>query len=505
MGRRGEIAARLALGASRARILRLLFAESLVLALPGAALGILTARGIGVLIGRSTTAGVTPVPISLNTTPDWTVVVFALVLSFASSLVFGFIPAFHSSRVDLAGIMKDDLSPRGGSRGRLRSVLVVSQVAVSLLLLVGAGLVMRSLAAAQTAYPGFDERGVASATIDLASGSYDETQGSVFYDRVLDTLRAQPGNDAVSMARQLPLSLVDGNSSDTVIEGWDARKGEDMRFLLNTVSPDYFNTLRIPLVTGRDFARTDESESLPVAIVNETMSRRFWAEPNQALGKRIRVGRGQWRTIVGVARDIKYARVNEDPRPHVYLPMGQNYLSSLTIHVRSQDAEAQLLARLRSTVQALDPNLPILDVTMLREQTRTALSIFTMAASTLMTFGVFAMILTALGTYGLVSYAARQSTHEIGIRIAIGADRGHLLRRFLARGLRLGAAGAVCGLVIAFVVARLLTSLLYGVSATDPVSFTAALAVVMTIVLVASLIPAWRASRTDPIAALRHR
>jgi putative ABC transport system permease protein len=185
--------------------------------------------------------------------------------------------------------------------------------------------------------------------------------------------------------------------------------------------------------------------------------------------------------------------------------MGQNYLSSLTIHVRSQDAEAQLLARLRSTVQALDPNLPILDVTMLREQTRTALSIFTMAASTLMTFGVFAMILTALGTYGLVSYAARQSTHEIGIRIAIGADRGHLLRRFLARGLRLGAAGAVCGLVIAFVVARLLTSLLYGVSATDPVSFTAALAVVMTIVLVASLIPAWRASRTDPIAALRHR
>lgn len=505
VSRRGEIAARLALGASRARILRLLFAESLVLALPGAALGILTARGIGTLIGRSTTAGVSPVPVSLNTESDWTVVVFALVLSFASSLVFGFIPAFRSSKVDLAGIMKDDLSPRGGSRGRLRSALVVSQVAVSLLLLVGAGLVMRSLAAAQTADPGFDERGVASATIDLASSGYDEARGRALYDRVLDTLRAQAGNESVSMARQLPLSLVDGNSSDTVIEGWEVRKGEDMRFLVNTVSPDYLNTLRIPLITGRDFARTDNGESIPVTIVNETMARRFWGEPDQALGKRIRVGRGQWRTVVGVARDIKYARVNEDPRPHVYLPTGQNYWPSLTIHVRSRDAEAALLARLRSTVQALDPNLPILNVTMLREQTRTALSIFVMAAGSLMTFGVFAMILTALGTYGLVSYAARQSTHEIGIRIAIGADRGHLLRRFLGRGLRLGAAGALVGLIVSLVIARLLTSLLYGVSPTDAVSFAGALALVTTIVLVASLIPAWRASRTDPISALRHR
>ena len=177
----------------------------------------------------------------------------------------------------------------------------------------------------------------------------------------------------------------------------------------------------------------------------------------------------------------------------------------MAIHVRSRDPEPVLLARLRSTIQALDPNVPILRATMLRDQTRAALSIFTMAAGSLMTFGINGMILTALGTYGLVAYAARQSTHEIGIRIAIGADRLDLLRRFLSRGLKLGAAGAVCGCILSLVIARVLGSLLYGVSPTDTVSFSAALALVMTIVLVASLIPAWRASRTDPIAALRHR
>jgi len=278
-----------------------------------------------------------------------------------------------------------------------------------------------------------------------------------------------------------------------------------MRFLVNTVSPDYLRTLRIPLIAGRDFIRSDRETSQRVAMINETMARRFWGSPDGALGSRIRVGGGEWRTIVGVARDIKYARVTEQPRPHVYLPVGQNYWSTMAIHVRSRDPEPVLLARLRSTIQTIDPNVPILRATMLRDQTRAALSIFTMAAGSLMTFGVIAMILTALGTYGLVAYTAKQSTHEIGIRIAIGAARPDLLRRFLGRGVKLGAAGAVCGLVLALLIARLLTSLLYGVSPTDVISFTGALALVMTIVLLASLVPAWRASRTDPIAALRHR
>jgi macrolide transport system ATP-binding/permease protein len=505
VSRRGEIAARLALGASRGRIMRLLFVESAVLSLPGAAFGLLTAQGISRLLNDETANAASQVPIALNTSLDWTVVAFAVLISCASSLIFGFVPALRSSQVDLAGVMKDDLSPRGGSRGRLRGVLVASQVAVSLLLLVGAALVMRSLEAARNANVGFDERQVAVAMIELKSSGYDEGRGRAFYERLLDTLRAQPGNDSVALASVLPLTLVDNTTNTTVIEGRTAAKGEDMRFLVNTVSPDYLSTLHIPLIAGRDFTQNDRETSLRVAMINETMARRFWGSPDAALGNRIRVGGGQWRTIVGVARDIKYARVTEEPRPHVYLAAEQNYWSAMVIHLRSRDAEPVILARLRSTIQALDPSVPILRATMLRDQTRAALSIFTMAAGSLMTFGIIAMILTALGTYGLVSYAARQSTHEIGIRIAIGADRQDLLRRFLSRGLRLGAAGAVCGCILSLVIARLLSSLLYGVSPTDAVSFSAALALVMTIVLVASLVPAWRASRTDPIAALRHR
>lgn len=505
VSRRAEIAARLALGASRGRILRLLLVESVVLALPGAALGLIASRAIGHLLRDANLSSAAPVPIAINTSADWTFMAVALVIACASSLAFGFVPALRSSRVDLAGVMKDDLSPRGGSRGRMRGALVVAQVAVSLLLLTGAALVVRSLEAARTANVGFDERHVTAVTVDVRSSGYDEQRGREFYERVLDALRAQPGNESAALASILPLTLVDSNSFELAVEGREPRKGEDMRLMVNSVSPGYLDTLRIRLLSGRDFAQADRQSSMPVAIVNETMARRFWGTPNQALGNRIRIARREWRTIVGVAADIKYARVTEEPRPHVYLPSAQNYTSSIVIHVRSQDAESALLDRIRSTIQTLDPNVPLVRTNMLRDQTRSALSIFSMAAGTLTVFGAIAMLLTAIGTYGLVSYAARQSTHEIGIRIALGADRLDLLGRFLGRGLWLGTVGAVCGVVLALVAARLLTTLLYGVSATDVVSFAVALALVMTIVLVASLIPAWRASRTDPIVALRHR
>src|SRR5688572_27440053 len=494
ISRRGEIAARLALGASRGRILRLLFVESVVLALPGAALGLVTSAAISSFLRDSSLSSAAPIPISMNTAWDWSFVAFALVMSCVSSLVFGFVPALRSSKVDLAGVMKDDLSPRGGSRGRMRSALVVAQVAFSLLLLVGAGLVVRSLGAARTANMGFDERHVTAVTVDVRSSGYDETRGRAFYEQLRDALGAQPGNESASLARVLPLTMVDSNSTETVIEGREPRPGEDMRFLVNSVSPGYLETLRIPLLSGRDFARTDRDTSLPVTIVNETMARTYWNTPEQALGNRIRLGGQRWWTIVGVARDIKYARVTEEPRPHIYVPAMQSYSSSMVIHVRSQDAAPALLGRIRSLIQTLDPNVPIVRANMLGDQTRSALSIFSMTAVTLSMFGVMAMMLTAIGTYGLVSYAARQSTHEIGIRIAVGADRRDLLTRFLGRGLKLGVAGAVCGLALSLLIAQVLASLLYGVSPTDLVSFSAALALVMTIVLVASLVPAWRAS-----------
>jgi ABC-type antimicrobial peptide transport system permease subunit len=262
--------------------------------------------------------------------------------------------------------------------------------------------------------------------------------------------------------------------------------------------------LRIPVLAGRDFSRADTPDVRPVVIVNETMARRFWTTPAQAIGHRIRLDNGPWRFIVGVVRDIKYARVTEDPHPYVYLPLDQAYQSDVTLHVRGRGT-AGLLVRAQTLVHAVDADLPILTAQMLSIQMAVALSIFTMVASILVVFGVIAMILTALGTYGLVSYAVSHSTHEIGIRLAIGAARGEVLRRFLTRGLRLGVVGTIVGLVVAGAAARALSSLLYGVSATDAVSFSSAVAVVIAVVLGASLVPAWRASRTDPIAALRHR
>jgi predicted permease len=504
LGRRGEIAARLALGASRGRILRLLFIENLALAVPGAAAGLLLTRLLLPLL-RSGAMSSAPMQVYLDVSTDGLVVAFALLISCGSAFLFGFVPALQTSRVDLASIMKDDLSPRSATRGRLRSALVVAQVAVSVLLLVAAGLVMQSLEAARNADAGFDSRNVASVSVDVKPSGYDEGRGRVFYQQVLDSLRADEGIASASLAAFLPLTLVDGPSGVVRIEGYERRRDEDLSFLFNVVAPDYFQTLRIGLVAGRDFSRRDDPMTSGVAIVNEAMARRFWGTIPGAIGKRLSFGGEDWRTVVGVARNVKYARLTEDPRPHVYLPFLQRYVPNMTLQVRGSAASPHLLEQVRGRVQALDPNLPILSSRMLGEQTRVALNTFETAAAALMMFGVIAMGLAALGIYGLVSYTVKQSTHEIGIRMALGAQRAQVARRFLGRGLRLGGIGAALGTAGSFGGTRLLATLLFGVRATDVASYAAASALVLGITLVASLIPAWRAARISPIAALRQQ
>jgi hypothetical protein len=320
--------------------MRLLLAESLVLSLPGAALGLATSRVLGLLLQNNSPAILGGPRPFIDASPDATVVAFALALSCGASLVFGLMPALRSSRVNLAGIMKDDLSPRGGSRGRLRDVLVVAQVAVSLLLLVGTGLVVRSTRAAQTADTGFDARNVASVSLDVKPSGYDEGRGRAFYQRLLDTVRADPDVESAALASQLPLTFVDNVSHGLEVDGVPPRRGEDRRVGANVVSPDYLRTLRIPVLTGRDFSRADEPSVRPVAVINETMARRYWTTPAQALGRRLRIDSGPWRYVVGVVRDIKYARVTEDPRPYVYLPVDQAYKPDLTLHVRGRGAAA---------------------------------------------------------------------------------------------------------------------------------------------------------------------
>jgi predicted permease len=503
IARRGEIAVRLALGASRARILRLLLIENLMLAAPGAAAGLLLAWYALPLMG-SRAAASAPARLFFDMSVDWLVIGFAVSAAFASALVCGFVPALRSSRANLISVIKDDVSARGSGKGRFRAALVVSQVAVSLLLLVGAGLVARSLDAARHADPGFDARNVISMTMDLQPNGYDETRGRTFYQQLLDNMRRTEGIDSASLAAVFPMTMVDSASQKVVVEGYHPRRDEDLVFLYNVVTDDYFRTLRIGIETGREFARHDDRSVEQVAIVNDTLARRFWGSPQNAIGKRLRAGSGEWRTIIGVARDVKYARINENPRPYVYLPFLQSPRSSMILHARGSAGPLTLLDQARREVHKLDPDLPVLDAKALSDQTSAALGVFEITARILLALGLVAMGLSAMGLYGLVSYAAKQCTHEIGIRLALGANRRDVVRRFLGRGLRLGTIGAALGIGASYALTRLFASLLYGVSATDAVSFAAASVLVLVSVLLAAGVPAWRAARTDPMAALRY-
>jgi predicted permease len=504
VSRRGEIAVRLALGATRTRIVRLLIVENLVLALPGAILGVLLAsRGVPLLVGYAE-ALAAPRHVFFNVGVDRLVNGFAVLVACGSALVFGFVPALQSSRVDLVTVINQDASPRGAARGRLRAGLVIAQVAVSLLLLVGSGLVTRSLEAARRTNPGYDPLHATSIALDVKQSGYDERRGRVFYKSLLDGVRNDPGTEVATLSAYEPLAFLDTPSRRMSIEGYEPRRDEDLAFLSNIVGPDYFRTLRINLLAGRQFEERDDEGTAAVAMVNNTLANKFWSGAAQALGKRLRVGDGEWRTVIGVAADIKYVRINESPRPYVYLPFAQSYRSSMILHTRGSAPADLLVDQARAHVSALDANLPILYAKPLEDRMGGALMLFNLMATMLFVFGVAGMALAAMGTYGLVSYTVKQSTHEIGIRMALGATGFSVVRGFVGRSLRLGAIGAGVGIAAALAMTRLLGSALFGVSATDATSFLRALTIVLGGVVVATLVPAWRAARTDPLAALRH-
>jgi len=505
VSRRGELGLRLALGASRARIVRLLVAETLVLALPSAALGVVLARrGIPILVSYAA-ALAAPSRLFFNVDIDAFVLAFSASVTCVCALVFGFMPALRSSRIDLLSVMKEDLSQRGAGRSGVRSSLVVAQVAVSVLLLVGAGLVSRSAQAARAAYPGFESSDVTATAMDVTQSAYDEARGRVFYRRLLEAARADGGVEAATLATFEPMALIQTPGQEIEVEGHERRRGEDAALMFNVVASDYFRTLRIALARGRAFDDHDDETAAPVAIVNKTMAERFWGGAENAVGKRIRVGAGDWRTVVGVASDIKYLRLTEPPRPYVYLPYLQFYRSKMVLHTRGTAPMDVLVDLARGHVSALDVDLPVLYSRPLKDRVQASFVFFEFASVMLLTFGVAGIALAAMGTYGLVSYMVRQHTHEIGIRLALGASGAEVVRAFLSRGLRLGAIGAVIGVVLAFGLSRLLRSVLYGVSATDAVSFTRALVIVLGVVILATFVPAWRASRTDPLRALRHQ
>jgi macrolide transport system ATP-binding/permease protein len=505
VSRRGEIAVRLALGATRTRIVRLLIVENLVLAVPGAILGVvLASRGIPLLVGYAE-ALAEPRRVFFNIGVDRLVNGFAVLVAGGCALVFGFVPALQSSRVDLVTVINQDASPRGAARGRLRASLVVAQVAVSLLLLVGSGLVTRSLEAARRTNPGYDPAHATSVALDLKQNGYDERSGRLFYRRLLEAVRSDQGTEFATLSAYEPLAFLDTPSRRAAIQGYEPRRDEDLAFLSNIVGPDYFRTLRITLMAGRPFEDRDDEGAAAVAMVNNTLANKYWSGAANAIGKRIRVADGEWRTVIGVAADIKYVRINESPRPYVYLPFLQAYRSGMILHTRGPAPSDVLVDQARAHVAALDANLPILYAKRLDERMQGALLLFNLMATMLFVFGLAGMALAAMGTYGLVSYTVKQSTHEIGIRMALGASGLSVVRGFVGRSLKLGAIGAGLGIAAALAMTRVLGSALFGVSATDATSFVRAMAVVIGGVIIATLVPAWRAARTNPLTALRHQ
>jgi len=504
--RRKEIAVRLSLGAGRWRITRQMLTESLLLSIIGGGVGLLVA-----LWGTTLLAVLLPQSFSVNAitpdlTPDVRVFAYALVLSLATGVIFGLLPALQSSKPDLVTALKDETIRLGVTR-RLtpRNLLVVTQIAVSVLLLVMAGLFIRNLRNTQHAEPGFSTDAGLMASFDLGLAGYNDAQGKLFQRQLLERLRASAQVRSASYAETVPLGD-GGSTSPLYVEGEATPDRFDESSLVQhtTVATDYFKTLGIPLVRGRDFNDSDTASSTPVVIVNETLAQRLAPDGN-AIGKRFRMdSQGAYLEVVGVARDIKYHQLAEAPLFFGYRPMSQRYRAVLTLHVRTAGDPSSVISQVRSDVKALDPDLPLTDVKTMQEHMRLPLAPAKLFASLSSAFAVLALLLAAIGLYGVMAYVVGSRTREIGIRMALGAQIGGVRKLIIGQGMRLALTGIALGLIVAFAATRVLTSLLYGVSATDPITFIGVAVLLAGVALFACYIPAQRATKVDPLDALRY-
>jgi predicted permease len=504
--RRREIAVRLALGADRGRLVRQLLTESTLLSIVGAGLGLVLAQWLlGALISADLPL---PLPVGDELSLDGRVLAFTATLAIATGLLFGLAPALQASRADVVPVLKNENVPSGdGRRGLaaifgLRQSLVVTQIALSMVSLVAAGLFVRSLQGSQRIDTGFETSGVLVMNFNLGREGYTPERGQVFYREIGERVAALPGVQRAAVAQNAPLG--GGLLRSVLPEGSDTTTRDRILVQVNSVSPGYLDALDIPLTRGRDFTDTDTAGAPGVVIVNETMAARFWPGED-AVGKRFRFfGDEQFTTIIGVARDAKYNAVTEAATPFIYQPLRQNYSPAAVLHVRAAGNAAGLAAAVRREVQQLDPTLSVFDVRTLADQVANSLGPLRVNVILLSIFGGLALVLASIGLYGVASYSVTQRTREIGVRMALGARSSSVLRLVLGRGLLLVAIGLGLGLTIAFAMTWAVpTALLAGVSVRDPLTFAATGALLGAVALVASYIPAWRATRIDPLIALR--
>jgi putative ABC transport system permease protein len=508
--RHKEIAIRTALGASRLRVIRQLMTESLLLSLCGGGLGLLLA-----LWGTELLVALVPkgLPRAEEIAMDGTVLGFTTLIAFATGIIFGLAPALQSSRTELTQTLKEGGrgSGDGGQRNRLRSVLVVSEVAIALMLLVGAGLLINSFVRLQNVHPGFDTHNVLSFRIGLPDSRYPQPQQKIdFYNQLASRIEALPGVKNVGYVNALPLSGQGGGLGFS-IDGEPANPAQPFPYDADfrNISPGYFKAMGVELLQGRDFDERDDLQSNPVVIINETLARRYF--PNQnPLGKRINPSfavdqRGVlMREIIGVVSSFKHSSLSAEIQPELYIAYKQNPRPTAMLVARTTNDPTNLIAAVRGEVQSLDNTLAIYSVRTL-EQYLTA-SVAQPRFNTLLLgiFAAVALILTSVGLYGVMSYTVTQRTHELGIRMALGAKPWDVLKLILQQGMGLTFIGIVLGLAGAFALTRVAESLLYGVSATDPLTFLLVSMFLLGVALAACLVPALRASRTDPMVALRY-
>jgi len=495
-----EVAVRLALGASRLRLIRQLVTESLLLALAAGGLGLALAFVLGRLIESfSPDLGF---PVTLDLGLDHRVLLFAFGVSVLTGVVFGLAPALQSVKTDLVSALKDRSSGQVRRRSRLQNVLVVAQLSVSLVLLIAAGLFLRGLQHAQSIELGFDPEGVAVASVDLSSHGWNGDRGRRFYRQAVQHLESLPEVRSAAWTMTLPLSSL-GGQTRTQPEGHvQATNGGAPLVDYSVVSAGYFETLGIPLVAGRSFdSHLDRADTARKAIVNQTLARRFWPD-DSPLGRRLDV-EGTPYQVIGVARDGKYGSVGEDATSYLYLPLDQVHRQSMTLAVKTRSRPESFLPTLRTELRRLHGTLALFHVQTLDEHLQASLLPVRAGAWVINAFGLLAVLLAAVGLYGILAYSIGQRSREIGIRMAMGARAASVLRMVLWQGLRLALIGAGIGLILAALLSRLLTHFLYGVDPLDPLTFVAGLALLSLLALGASWLPARRAIRTDPAVVLR--
>ncbi|HZP48641.1 MAG TPA: ABC transporter permease [Vicinamibacterales bacterium] len=501
--RHKEIAVRLSLGATRGQLVRQLLTEGTLLAAIGGGTGLLLAYWAQAVLWSYRPPFLQPDAIDIH--PDARVLGFTIVVSIVTGIVFGLVPALQASRPDLVVELKEKTSAPSGSNHpfAVRNLLVAAQIALSLIALVGAGLFLRSLQAAQRITPGFDVEHLATLSFDLGAQGYTEEHGKQFQKEVLERVRSVPGVQAATLANTVP--LFNGGFARTVfLEGQDATDRRSGKLVQITVAaPHYLETLGIALVRGRDLSEQDQPNTPSAVVINETMAKRFWPDQDP-IGRRFKFfGQTNFQQVVGVVADSKYNFIGEDPTPYIYQATTQVYQPQVSLFVKAARPEA-VLGTVRGEVQQLDRALPLQAVFTLNDIFDQALWAPRMAASLLGIFAGLSLVLAVIGIYGVMAYSVSQRTRELGIRMALGASRRDVVRLVVAQGLQLTIGGVVVGLLASLALSRLVASLLLNVSPTDVVTFAVVPAVLAAAALGASYLPALRATRIDPLVALRY-